>query len=229
MTIKDMALVASLALAATTATAQDSVTATLFTVDISGSVGHLFDQIVADETAEYVEGYIAGLDHPHRLSMLSFGEPGLAHRVISIKATVTDRRASNARTLSAEFGGYFRALPGLVQSGDLTPQNTTSIIEFLEAIEPVCARGGTRVILFTDGIEWSSTVDGRALMSGSVSLPMPSEEFLSGCHVEMLGVGQVKGTLSAEGLAGRLVPQWEEFLEAAGAETVVVTGSFFNF
>lgn len=229
MTIKEITFAASLALAAGAATAQDDVSATLFAVDISGSVGHLFDQIVADETAEYVEDYVARLDHPHRLWMLSFGEPGLANRIINIKANVSDRRASNARTLSAHFGGYFRALPGLVQSGDLTPQNTTSIIEFLEAIEPVCARGGARLVMFTDGIEWSSTVDGRALMSGDASLPAPRDEYLRGCHVEMLGVGQVKGTMSAEGLEGRLVPQWKEFLEAAGAETVLVTGSFFNF
>lgn len=229
MTFKGIAFAASLTLAASSATAQDDISATLFAVDISGSVGHLFDQIVADETAEYVEGYIAGLDDPHRLWMMSFGEPGLAHRIINIKATVSDRRASNARTLSAQFGSYFRLLPSLVQSGDLTPQNTTSIIEFFEAIEPVCARGGSRIVMFTDGIEWSSTVYGRALMSGAASLPTPRDEYLRGCHVEMLGVGQVKGTLSAEGLAGHLVPQWEEFLEAAGAESVLVTGSFFNF
>lgn len=229
MIFKEIAFAASLTLAASATTAQEDIRATLFAVDISGSVGHLFDQIVADETAEYVEDYIAGLEHPHRLWMLSFGEPGLAHRIINIKANVSDRRASNARTLSAQFGSYFRALPGLVQSGDLSPQNTTSIIEFLEAIEPVCARVGTRIIMFTDGIEWSSTVDGRALMSGATSLPTPRDEYLRGCHVEMLGVGQVKGTLSAEGLAGRLVPQWEEFLKAAGADSVLVTGSFFNF
>jgi len=229
MKLKAKLFAASFLMVASNVAAQDGVTATMFPVDISGSVGHLFDQIIADETAEYVERYIAGLDHPHRLWMLSFGEPGLAHRVINIRATVTDRRASNARTLSAQFGAYFRALPGLVQDGDLTPQNTTSIIEFLHAIEPVCARGGTRVVMFTDGVEWSSTVDGPALMSGSVSLPMPTEEFLSGCHIEMLGVGQVKGTMSSEGLAGRLIPQWEAFLDAAGADSVLVTGSFFNF
>ena len=229
MKLKAKLLAASFMLAASTANAQSDVTATIFAVDISGSVGHLFDQIVANETAEYVTGYIAGLDDPHKLWMLSFGEPGLAHRLINIKATVTQSRASSARTLSAQFGGYFRSLPALVQSGDLTPQNTTSIIEFLRAVEPVCERGGTRIIMFTDGVEWSSTVDGPGLMNGSIKLPMPGEEFLKGCQIEMLGVGQVKGTMSAEGLARRLVPQWEAFLDAAGADTVRVTGSFYNF
>lgn len=229
MNLSTKILLASFLLAGSQAAAQNNVTATMFPVDISGSAGQLFDQVVADEIAEYVEGYIADLDDPHRLWMLSFGEPGLAHRAINIKATVTDRRASNARTLSAQFGAYFRALPGLVQSGDLAPQNTTSIIEFLHAIEPVCARGGTRVIMFTDGVEWSATVDGPSLMSGAVTLPMPDEPFLTGCRIEMHGVGQVKGTMSAEGIAGRLIPQWEAFLDAAGADTVLVTGSFFNF
>ena len=229
MSLKSKLFVATLLLVASTAAAQDNVDATIFPVDISGSVGHLFDQVVADETAGFVERYIAGLDHPHQLWMLSFGEPGLAHRVINIRATVTDRRASNARTLSAQFGAYFRALPGLVKNGDLTPQNITSIIEFLRAIEPVCAKGRTRVVMFTDGVEWSSTVDGAALMKGAVTLPMPTERFLSGCDIEMLGVGQVKGTTSSEGLAVRLIPQWKAFLDAAGADSVRVTGSFFNF
>lgn len=228
MTIKTMLLATSILFAGQTAHADD-VTATMFTVDISGSVGHLFDQINADETAEYVEGYIAGLDHPHRLWMLSFGEPGLANRVINIKATLSERRASNAATLSSQFAGYFRALPGLVQNGDLVPQNTTSIIEFFQAIEPVCARGNTRVIMFTDGVEWSATIDGPALMSGTIKLPKPSDEFLRGCHVEMIGVGQVKGSIDAAGLEQRLIPQWEDFLTSAGAASVVVSGGFFNF
>lgn len=222
-------LATGIALAGSIANADDNVAATMFATDISGSVGLLFDQGVADEIAMYVEGYIAQLDDPHRLSMISFGEPGLAHRVINIRATLTDRRASNAQTLSRQFAGYFRALPALVQSGDLTPQDTTSIVEFLQAIEPVCARGETRVVLFTDGVEWSATVDGPALMSGAINLPTPSDEFLSGCHVEMIGVGQVRGATSSQGLEQLLIPQWEQFLEAAGADSVLVLGSFFNF
>ena len=229
MKLKSSLLAASFLVAASAALAQEDVNSTMFAVDISGSVGHLFDQIVADETAEYVGGYIAGLDNPHRIWMLSFGEPGQAHRLINIKAMVTERRGSNARALSAQFGAYFRALPGLVQSGDLTPQNSTSIIEFLHALKPVCAREKTRIIMFTDGIEWSAAIDGPGLMNGSVTLPMPNEKFLSGCQIEMLGVGQVKGTMSAEGLAGRLIPQWEAFLGAAGADAVRVMGSFYNF
>ena len=229
MNIKVKLLATSLLFASAAVNAQSDVSSTMFATDISGSVGHLFDQIVADEIAEYVEGYIAKLDHPHRLWMLSFGEPGLAHRVVNIKATVTGRRASSARTLSGQFSSYFRSLPGLVENGDLTPQSTTSIIDFFRAIGPVCARGGTRVIMFTDGVEWSSTVDGPALMSGAVKLPMPTSEFLNGCHVEMHGIGQVKGSVSADGLVQRLIPQWEQFLQSAGADSVLVSGSFFNF
>lgn len=229
MNIMKHLLASAIAFTASVANADDNVASTMFATDISGSVGHLFNQGVANEIAVYVENYIAQLDHPHRLTMVSFGEPGLAHRVINISATLSDRRASNAETLSRQFAGYFRSLPELVERGDLLPQDTTSIVEFLQAIEPVCARGETRIILFTDGVEWSATVDGPLLMSGAINLPTPSGKFLRGCRIEMIGVGQVKGSTTVEGLEQRLIPQWEKFFEAAGATSFLVYGSFFNF
>jgi hypothetical protein len=161
--------------------------------------------------------------------MVSVGDAGLGTRIIDIRATVTASRASNARTLAPQFGGYFRSLPSLAQRGDIAAQGTTSLVDFFHSLEPVCSAGNATVILFSDGVEWSSTVDGSAFVAGKATLPKPESAFLKGCAVKLLGVGQVKAGLDSDGLAARLIPQWRAFLSAAGAEPVTVIGSGFAF
>lgn len=201
---------------------------TIFGVDISGSSTFLVDQTSADAAGAFVEKYVAGLDAPHELRMVSVGDAGLARRVIDVKATVTKNRASSARKLAPQFGGYFRGLPAMAANGQIAPQGTTSLVGFFLSLKPFCAKGNTAVIVFSDGVEWSSTVDGRALVAGKASLPKPDNAFLKGCSVTMLGIGSVKGSLDSDALEGRLVPQWESFLTEAGADAVVINGAFFG-
>jgi len=229
MTLKTKLLAASLLVAASSVGAQEDAPLTIAADDISGSSTFLFDQASADRAGDYIQNYITGLDHPHRLVMVSMGDEGMGARQIDIRASVTAHRASNAQTLARQFADYFRAIPSLVQDSAITPQNTTSIIAFLQSLERACARGNTTAILFTDGVEWNAIVDGPGLMSGAVRLPMPDEPFLNGCRIELHGIGQLKSGLSSAGLAERLIPQWEAYLEAAGADSVLVTGSFLDF
>jgi len=201
----------------------------IFSVDISGTSTFLYDPRSANAAAAWVEDYVAGLDAPHDLRMLSLGDAGLAHRSIDITARVTDMRATSAARLAPEFGGYFRSLPGLAAAGEIDVQGTSSILAFFSSLEPVCEQGNVTVVLFTDGLEWSSAIDGKAFMEGSVGLPTPDRPFLTGCAVIMHGVGQLKSTFSSDGLEARLVPEWRAFLEAAGAAPVTITGSGFAF
>ncbi len=198
-------------------------------VDISGTSTFLHDPRSAEAAGAWIERYIAGLEAPHDLRMLSLGDAGLAHRQIDVAATVTELRATSAARLAPEFGGYFRSLPQLTADGKIDVQGTSSILAFLHSVEPVCQQGNVTVVLFTDGLEWSSTVDGKAFFEGSVGLPTPDRPFLTGCSVIMNGVGQLKASFSSDGLEERLVPEWRTFLEAAGATSVTVTGSGFAF
>lgn len=223
-----LALSVSFITIASSAVAQETPR-TILGVDVSGSSTFLVDQTSADAAGAFVEEYIAALDHPHELAMVSVGDAGLGMRSIDIRATVTASRKSSARKLAPQFGGYFRSLPGLVSRGELAAQGTTSLVDFVRALEPVCAAGNATVVLFSDGVEWSSSIDGRALMAGKVKLPEPGGAFLKGCAVKLLGVGQVKNGLDANGLAERLIPQWRAFLTEAGAEPVTVIGSGFSF
>lgn len=95
-------------------------------------------------------------------------------------------------------------------------------------MEPICAAGNTRLILFTDAVEYSHEVDGKALISGRAHLPKPSRPMLKGCHVEMHGIGQLKSSLKPGSLERRLIPLWRDWLTTAGASSVRVTGSFFS-
>lgn len=201
---------------------------TVMGVDISGSSTFLVDQTSADAAGAFVEKYVAGLDAPHELRMVSVGDAGLARLVINIEAKVTKNRASSARKLAPQFGAFFRGLPAMAEKGQIEPQGTTSLIGFFRSLKPFCAKANTAVIVFSDGVEWSSTVDGRALVAGKADLPKPDDAFLKGCRVTMLGVGSVKGSLDSDALEGRLIPQWERFLTEAGADAVVVNGAFFG-
>lgn len=201
----------------------------ILAVDISGTSTFLHDPRSAEAAGAWIERYIAGLEAPHDLRMLSLGDAGLAHRQIDVAATVTELRATSAARLAPEFAGYFRSLPQLAADGKIDVQGTSSILAFLHSVEPVCQQGNVTVILFTDGLEWSSTVDGKAFFEGSVGLPTPDRPFLTGCSIIMNGVGQLKASFSSDGLEERLVPEWRTYLEAAGATSVTVTGSGFAF
>ncbi len=201
----------------------------ILAVDISGTSTFLHDPRSADAAGTWIERYIASLDAPHDLRMLSLGDAGLAHRQIDVTATVTDRRATSAARLAPEFGRFFRSLPQLAADGKIDVQGTSSILAFLHSLEPVCQWGNVTVVLFTDGLEWSSTVDGNEFLAGNVGLPTPDRTFLTGCSVIMHGVGQLKAAFSSDGLEERLVPEWRAFLEAAGAAPVTITGSGFAF
>lgn len=201
----------------------------IFGVDISGTSTFLHDPRSANAAGAWVENYVAGLSAPHDLRMVSIGDAGLAQRSIDITARVTDMRATSAARLAPEFGEYFRSLPGLVAGGQIDVQGTSSILAFFYSLESVCQQGNVTVVLFTDGLEWSSTIDGKAFLEGTVGLPTPDRPFLSGCNVIMHGVGQLKSTFISDGLEERLVPEWRAFLEAAGAASVTITGSGFAF
>ena len=156
--------------------------------------------------------------------MISVGDVGMANHSISVRATVTNHRASSARRLATHFDGLFRSLPTL----QLTEDKTTSLVEFFQSLEGACASAPTQVIVFTDGIEWSAAVDGRAFVAGKATLPEPKRPFLKGCRVEMHGVGQLRKGSRSDSLQ-HVAPQWRSFLEAAGADAVKVTGAFFDF
>jgi hypothetical protein len=203
---------------------------TIIGVDISGSSTFSTEQHSANEAGRYVTDYVLGLETlPHDLMLVSLGDAGLAQRAIDVRVTLTNRRATSPRRMGPDFGGYLSAIPGLLSSGQLQADNSTSLVSFFRSLEPVCASGDSTIMLFTDGIEWSDEVQGRGFLDGRIGLPAPTHPFLQGCSVQMQGLGQLRADQNAAGLEERLIPIWRDWLTAAGADDVRVTGSFFNF
>jgi len=225
-----VSLCLSLPLTAPTQAAEDKIIRTIIGVDISGSSTFTSEQHSADEAGRYVSDYVLGLESlPHDLMLVSLGDAGLAQRAVDVRVTLSNRRATKPRRMGPQFGSYLSAIPGLMESGQLEPDDSTSLLSFLRSLEPVCKAGDSMIMLFTDGIEWSDEVQGRGFLDGHVSLPAPTRPFLAGCAVEMHGVGQLRADRNAAGLEERLIPIWREWLTDAGADEVKVTGSFFNF
>jgi len=228
MKLRSLILATTIMAGAVVAQAQDETSRTIYGVDISGSSTFLHEQLSADRAARHMEGQIAVLPNGHDLWLISIGDPGMGKRAIDIRTKISKRRQSRADRMAKTYGGYIRALPELVQNGTIKAQDSTSIIDFFYAVEPICSAGNTRLILFTDAVEYSHEVDGKALMAGRAHLPKPSRPMLKGCHVEMHGVGQLKSSLKPGSLERRLIPLWRDWLKAAGASSIRVTGSFFS-
>ena len=199
-------------------------------IDISASAPITIDHGVAAGAAAYLERYVRGLDAGTRLYVLSVGDAGIAARAINLKATLGRRTQDRPEIIARQLSNYVQSLPDLIASGRLEAQGSTSLVDFLEGFEAQdCEVTPTRIILFTDGVESSSRVSDRAMVAGKMALPHPAGPYLTGCTVEMRGVGQLRSGAGSEGLYARLKPLWQAYFKAAGASKAVISREIGSF
>ena len=191
----------------------------IFAIDISDSVSHAVDRNVAQAAGDMVGSIVAGLQPGDEVRIRSLGAAGIAVGQFSINVTIGRKAKTRASRIAPAIGDFVRSLPDRVAKGQIALQSNTNIIGFVEAIAPSldCQTDKTRLILLTDGIEWSTQVRGSDLVSGKAQLPPPSGQILKGCIVEMRGVGQQAASIGTD---SRWFPvlkaQWRAFFEAAG-------------
>lgn len=95
-------------------------------------------------------------------------------------------------------------------------QGSTNITQFLERTDFDCANSGM-VFLLTDGVEATAETKPQVLLDGKAALPKPQGEFLKGCRVTMLGLGNTfEGVLPAKEYR-TLLAAWTTWMTAAGA------------
>ena len=171
---------------------------------------------------------IAALSVGDAVWLRSFGLAGVMDREINVTVTLGSRVQERPRRIAPEIGNLIASIPERVRGGQLTVQNRTNIIGFLDAIGASldCRTRPTTLVLFTDGIEWSTQVRGDELLAGTASLPAPSGRFLEGCHVEMRGLGQVSDTTTDSRWFPILRDQWAAFFEAAGVASFRAYATF---
>jgi hypothetical protein len=218
------------ALGMTTGTAlADPAQLAAFVFDISDSAPVAVDRRVAAAAGRTIEEIVLGMNPEDRVKLRSLGLAGIADQQIAIDVTLGRKAASRPDRIAPALSDLVASFPDLVMAGDLQIQNQTNIIGFVEALAPGldCQSVSTRIVIFSDGIEWSSQVLGSELLSGEADLPPPSGPVLSGCTVEMRGLGQ---QTSALGTNSRWFPilrdQWTAIFEAAGVAQFTAYATF---
>jgi hypothetical protein len=187
-------------------------------LDISDSAPLAVNRNVASVAAGLVRSRIARMKMGDMVRLRSLGTYGVAAR--TIYANIRLGRKARPRKVAVSIANVVRYLPELARRGRIRLQNETNIIGFLETIAPSldCRVAPVTIILLTDGMEHSSFVSQRDLLSGARKLPPPSGKILQGCTLEMYGVGQQRKSLKSDSRwFSMLARQWKKFAVAAGA------------
>ncbi len=198
-------------------------------LDNSDSYPLFINAAVARSAGNTVQRLVEQLKPGDRVKVLSFGLAGVATRLIDIEVEIGRKARARPRRVAGTLGAMVRSLPGRVGRGEIQVQSRTNIIGFIEAIAPSlnCEMTPTRIVLFSDGIEWSSQIKGDDLLASRVSLPSPSGMILKGCAVEMRGLGQQTAELGTDSRWFPLLrAQWTAFFKKAGAASFTAYAEF---
>lgn len=219
--IRTAAIAAFLAGATLFARADDG-SLTVIGLDNSESFPVFTNKSIARAAAATAADAISDLKPGDRVIIRSFGLAGVAPRQIDIEVVIGKKGQSRPNRVAKAVAGLIRSLPERVERGDIQVQSRTNIIGFIQGLAPSldCDAVPTRLILFTDSIEWSTQVRGDDLVAGKASLPISSAPDLKGCSVEMYGIGQQTAALGTDSLwFPRLEAQWSAFFDAAGVDS----------
>lgn len=231
MLLQSVALAAiigwSLPIFATGTQAAEPSALAIFVFDISDSVATTVSPRLAGQAGELVREHVARMQPGDRVMMRSLGAAGIAARQIHLDVELGRKPKTRPRRIAPQLGRMVASMPQLVKDGQLQLQTQTNIIGFVELLAPSldCENRPTRIVIFSDGIEFSTLVNGNDLLKGNQDLPPPSREILAGCHVEMRGLGQQTEELGTDTRWYiRLRDEWTRFFTAAGVESFKAYG-----
>lgn len=210
---QDTALTLLLIVSASAAQAQDRHV--IIGLDVSDSTPLISDKAYAARAVSAVSDMLSGLEAGDQVLIQTIGNYGMAENPLNFEWTVS--RRTPAIKLRRIVTSLIARLPKLVESGKLEAANSTNLVGFLEmaSYSVDCETETTSFVLLTDGIEWSSRTNGRALAAGNASLPAPPEDSLKGCDLTMIGIGQtVKGADPA--VTANLIKAWKTWSVTAG-------------
>jgi len=180
-------------------------------IDMSGSNPLLQSKNFADAAARYAAEQIMGLKDGDTLRVQTFGARNAAENIASITTTVSRRNRANK--LAAQVAGMIQSLPERTKDG----QSSTNIVAWLEFSHGFDCRSGSAILAITDGLESSSYVSAKDLVSGKNKLPKPDVD-LKQCELTFYGLGSglepnhVKNVRNA----------WTAYAENAGARFTAI-------
>lgn len=185
------------------------------TIGIDESVSNplVLSEVHAKGAAQYVRSQITALQPGDWVRVRSLGDRSSAHFA---SETIRITRSNRADKVADMVARYVASLPTIPLAG----QNETNILAFLEFGQFDCANAG-RILLLTDGIESSATVDERSLFAGK-ALPPPEANALTGCEITMFGFGQSRDGSIPPQVIKTLRTAWVTWMKAAGATFTAV-------
>ncbi len=201
----------------------------VFAFDMSDSAPIAVNSNVARSAGNYVQSIIRVMRPGNTVRIRTLGTAGVAAQQVYINANLGKRANSRPRRIARRIGELVSSLPRLATNGQIEIQPRTNIVGFLEALAPSldCENTPTKLVIFSDGIEWSAQVNGNELLSGKEELPSPSGAILKNCDVEIRGLGQQNIRLGTD---SRWFPvlrtQWTKFFTAAGVTSFTAYAEF---
>ncbi len=175
-------------------------------IDLSGSNLLLSHANFAHGAATHVQAAINALKPGDVVQLKTFGA---RHSALNLRQhRVTISRHNRAAKVAGQVAQFIRTLPEQTKTG----QSSTNLIAWLEFTSDFDCHQDGQVLVITDGLESSSYVDGKDLLSGKKALPAPDVN-LKGCALTFYGLGA--GWPPKE--VKRVRKAWQAWADQAGA------------
>lgn len=220
------AFVASMTVTAMSAAAPASAANLMIFMDLSDSAPPGVEQPVANDIAGVVEKAVLAMDRDECLALRSFGLAGVSETQVRVDACVS--RKWRPYKIAERIGALIRSVPSKVTAGDIHMEPQTDALAALEiyARDIDCQSKPTRIVIFSDGYQYASGTDLKAVLAGQ-PLPSPSGSIFAGCEVEMYGIAQQRreyGTSREHFIA--LERAWGDWFREAGAKSFRAYGTY---
>lgn len=170
-------------------------------------------------------GYVNKMKKGDTLRIETFGTHGVSG--LAVTAPLNFKLPPNAA--AAQVKTLITSLPKQVDEGNWPLSQQTEIAGWITetAKRMQCDKRKGVIVLYTDSVQWSNTVNGQALAEGKAKLPIYSKHY-SKCEVHVRGAGYFSGGKGAPyDVVQNLVKAWEDWIKASNyAPASSVSGSF---
>lgn len=219
-------LIALVVMAVMTAAAPASANSLMIFLDLSDSAPPGVEQPVANDIAGVVEKAVRTMDRDECLALRSFGLAGVSETQMRVDACVSRKWRPNK--IAERIGTLIRSVPSKVTAGDIHMEPQTDALAALEiyARDIDCQNKPTKIVMFSDGYQYASGTDLKAVLAGQ-PLPSPSGPIFANCEVEMYGIAQQRreyGTSREHFIA--LERAWGDWFSEAGAKSFRGYGTY---
>ena len=199
----------------------------MVSIDISSSTLITSDKQYALRAGQYVSERLKdrGFDMGDEIRVRSLGEFGDKD---AIKFDLRATKKYRSEKVLADIEFLVSSVPALIEknAGAFRVHGQTNILAHLrtEAYTLNCSSGGG-VILISDALESSDYISATELASGQKGLPTPRGEFLEGCDLILVGIGQLAENPSGK-ITERLIQAWGDWSAKAGVQHFEPVPSF---